>query len=102
MADKEDKPKRLTGEALLRLPADRMAKVRYGRATLTVERTDGVLMTALSDLLAAHRKEEVGTEEVAWAFIKRACSRTLSPFPLGRHRPPKAPSPRHRRDSGTE
>src|SRR3954468_12510330 len=70
MVDKGDKPKRLTREALLRLRADRKAKVRYGRATLTVERADGVLMTALSDLLAAHRKEKVSAEEVAWAFIK--------------------------------
>jgi hypothetical protein len=70
MADNEDKSKRLTREALLQLRANRKAKVRYGRATLTIERTDGVFMTALSDLLAAHRKEEVSAEEVAWAFIK--------------------------------
>jgi hypothetical protein len=70
MADKEDKPKRVTREVLLQLRSDRKAKIRYGRATLTVERTDGVLMTVLSDLLAAYRKEEVSAEEVAWAFIK--------------------------------
>jgi hypothetical protein len=71
MADKEDKkPKRVTREILLQLQADRRAKVRYGRTTLTIERSDGVLMTALSDLLRAHRKGEATKEEVAWAFIK--------------------------------
>lgn len=71
MADKENKKsKRLTREALLQLRADHKAKVRYGRATLTVERADGVLMTALSDLLRAHLKDEVSAEEVALAFIK--------------------------------
>lgn len=71
MADKEGKkPKQLTHEVLLRLRADQKATVRYGRATLTVERSDGVLMTALSDLLRAHQKGEVSAEEVAWAFIK--------------------------------
>jgi len=71
MADQQNKKsKRLTREALLQLRADHKAKVRYGRATLTVERTDGVLMTALSDLLSARRKDEVSAEEVALAFIK--------------------------------
>jgi hypothetical protein len=71
MADKENnKSKRLTREALLQLRADRKAKVRYGRATLTVERTDGVLMTSLTELLGAHRKGEASAEDVAWAFIK--------------------------------
>lgn len=71
MADKgNEKPKRPAREILLELRANRKAKVRYGRATLTVERTDGVLMSALSDLLSAHRKDEASAEEVAWAFIK--------------------------------
>jgi hypothetical protein len=71
MAEKDKKEtRRVTRELLLRLRDDHRAKVRYGRATLTVERSDGVLMTALSDLLRAHRKGEVSTEEVAWAFIK--------------------------------
>jgi hypothetical protein len=71
MAEKDKKEtRRVTRELLLRLRDDHRAKVRYGRGTLTVERSDGVLMTALSDLLRAHRKGEVSTEEVAWAFIK--------------------------------
>lgn len=71
MADKEsENPNRRAREILLELRANRKAKVRYGRATLTVERTDGVLMSALSDLLSAHRKGEASAEEVAWAFIR--------------------------------
>lgn len=71
MAGKDEKKtRRLTREALLQLRADSKAKVRYGRATSTVERTDGVLMTTLSDLLAAYRKGEASAEEVAGAFIK--------------------------------
>jgi len=53
-----------------RLQAARKAKIRYGRATLTIERSDSVFMTSLTHALRAHREGEMTEEDVAWAFIK--------------------------------
>jgi|GEM_PF-2320584 len=53
-----------------RLQAARKAKIRYGRATLTIERSDSVLMTPLTQALRAHREGEMTEEDVAWVFVK--------------------------------
>jgi hypothetical protein len=44
--------------------------VRYGRATLTVQRYGSVYLTPLQDELQAHRRGERSEQDVAWAFIK--------------------------------
>ena len=73
MADSDrenDKKRRVAKDDLRRLLAGRPAKVRHGRATVTVEKSGGVLMTPVADALKAYRNGELSDEEVAWTFIK--------------------------------
>jgi hypothetical protein len=46
-------------------------RIRYGRATLTIECSASVLMNPLEDALAEWRAGKKTDEEVAWAFVKR-------------------------------
>jgi hypothetical protein len=68
MAD--DKPKRLSREVFLRLGEGMRTKVRYGRATLTVDRAVAVVGTPIGEALAAHRRGEIDAEEVARRFLR--------------------------------
>jgi hypothetical protein len=66
----EDKPIRLSRDALRRLREARRTKVRYGRATLTVDRAVAVLGTPMGEALAAHRRGEMDPEQIAWRFLR--------------------------------
>jgi len=46
-------------------------RIRYGRATLTIECSASVLMNPLEDALEEWRAGKKTDEEVAWVFIKR-------------------------------
>jgi hypothetical protein len=69
--DHQDKKKDRAAEDVFRRSlAGQNTKVRYGRASLTVQKSGGVLMTPLADALKAHRASELDAKEVAWIFIK--------------------------------
>jgi hypothetical protein len=69
--DRDEGEKRRASKDVFRsLIEARTAKVRYGRATLTVERSGGALMSPIADALKAHREGELCADEVAWIFIK--------------------------------
>jgi hypothetical protein len=48
----------------------RHAKVRYGRATLTISRWGAVLGTPVHKQLLRFEKDEASAEDVAWAFVR--------------------------------
>jgi hypothetical protein len=65
----EKDPKKSLREIRKRLIEGTRIKVRYGRATLTVRRSVVVLGAPLGEALKAHRREEIGAEDVAWRFL---------------------------------
>lgn len=66
----EKKEKRDAQAIFKRLRDAQQAKIRYGRATLTIERSDSVYLTPLAPVLEGHRKGELTEDDVAWAFVK--------------------------------
>jgi len=48
----------------------RQAKVRYGRATLTVSRWGAVIGTPVHDALLQYERGEASAEDVAWVFVR--------------------------------
>lgn len=49
----------------------RRERIRYGRATLTVECQTSVLLTSVGDALEEWRAGDKTAEQVAWAFVKQ-------------------------------
>lgn len=66
----DDEPIRLSKDVRRRLREARRTKVRYGRATLTVDRAVSVLGTPIGEALAGYRRQELDADEVAWRFLR--------------------------------
>jgi hypothetical protein len=70
MAGKGDEPDKRTLRDLYQvIGGARTAKVRYGRATLTVLRSDAVFLTPVAEALAGHDGGELSAEDVAAIFL---------------------------------
>lgn len=50
--------------------AESRTKVRYGRASLTVEKKVFVALTPVEETLGAHREGKASDEDLAWTFVK--------------------------------
>jgi cell division septation protein DedD len=58
-------------------------KIRYGRATLTVESWSSVSGSPVAEALEAFRRGELSEEDVAWAFIRKHLVSHSPTFDLG-------------------
>lgn len=71
MAEPKKPPKTIDLDALL---AARSAKVRYGRANLTIDRWGQVALSPIGQVLQGWREGKKSTDDVAWVYVKARVS----------------------------